>query len=134
MTMNHILIVAAIWMSAPWNPISAQTVVGGTPTASDEGVERDLSVVTSGNRGEDRQSVIAFAEFSQAQVLQELYDSTGGKDWKKNKGWDTLNGMESDIKICTDVPKLFGVTCNTNYKVTNLELGKYIITRAQCSC
>jgi hypothetical protein len=123
-------------LSAPWNPISAQNVVGGTPNASDEEVERDLSVVTSGNRGEERQSVIAFAELSQAEVLQELYVSTGGEKWKENNGWDTLVGTESDLKICTAVPnfKLFGVTCNADDKIIKLELGKYIITRAQCSC
>eukprot|EP00978_Attheya_sp_CCMP212_P019340 scaffold54059_cov36-Attheya_sp.AAC.1 len=57
--MKHILIVGAIWLSAPWNPISAQNVVGAPPTTSDEGVERDLSVVASGNRGGEWLSVFA---------------------------------------------------------------------------
>eukprot|EP00978_Attheya_sp_CCMP212_P010499 scaffold25440_cov31-Attheya_sp.AAC.1 len=120
-TMKHILIVAAIWLSAPWNPISGQNVGGGNPTASDEGVERDrdLSVVTSRNRGEERLSVFAPPQLSQVEVLQELYSSTNGNMWTDSSNW-VESGVVSDEDLCDGEWK--GVTCDDAKKITKLEL------------
>mmetsp|Transcript_18189 Transcript_18189/g.32971 ORF Transcript_18189/g.32971 Transcript_18189/m.32971 type:complete len:171 (-) Transcript_18189:571-1083(-) len=120
--MKHILIAAAIWLSAPWNPISAQNVGGGTPIASDESVERDLSVIASGNRNDEPQLVFADDDaLTQAEVLQLLYIATGGAtSWRSNKNWEAT-GDVSDSDLCDN--EWHGVTCNdTTKKITELRL------------
>ena len=56
----------------------------------------------------------AVQKVQERQVLEALFEATGGNDWKRKDGW-----MDSNVDIC----KWYGVSCQQNSTVESLLLG-----------
>jgi hypothetical protein len=61
---------------------------------------------------------------TQAAILKAVYDATEGENWKNNTQWGTPSWVAEDSDICDNSAGWFGVTCNSNNKIKQLQLSK----------
>lgn len=60
------------------------------------------------------------------EILAQLYLQTNGQEWIENTGWSQLDEFDSIASINgtqLDVCSWFGVACNTNMRVSRIDLG-----------